>query len=113
MPTFSRLSPWPRKWLLWALAGLALRLLLIWFPRPFDDDTTDYLQLGHNLFHHAVYGHDVYGMENSEPRYTLECFPVLIVASAAALASLPVPASVPFRGRIWAAFYDPHAGPAS
>jgi hypothetical protein len=44
-----------RVWL-WIAIGLALRLLLIWFPRPSDDDTNDYLALGHNLLHYGVYG---------------------------------------------------------
>ncbi len=44
-----------RIWL-WIALGIALRLLLIWFPRPSDDDTTDYLALGHNLLHYGVYG---------------------------------------------------------
>jgi Dolichyl-phosphate-mannose-protein mannosyltransferase len=47
---------WPRRWLLWIAAGLALRLLFIYFPRPGDDDTNDYLELGHNLLHHGIYG---------------------------------------------------------
>jgi hypothetical protein len=50
MPTFSRLFPWLRKWLLWAVVGGALRLLLIWFPRAINDGTIDYLRLGRNLF---------------------------------------------------------------
>ncbi len=77
MPTFSRLSPWPRKWLLWALAGLALRLLLIWFPRPFDDDTIDYLQLGHNLFHHGIYGMDP-GPYDSPNLFRLPAYPIFL-----------------------------------
>ena len=48
-------EPSRRAWL-WILLGVALRLLLIWFPRPTDDDTTDYLALGHNLLHYGVYG---------------------------------------------------------
>ncbi|MGA2251356.1 hypothetical protein [Terracidiphilus sp.] len=54
-----RLGPWftrSRRIWLWIALGLALRLLLIWFPRPSDDDTTDYLALGHNLLHYGVYG---------------------------------------------------------
>ncbi len=27
------------------------------FPAPVDDDTWDYLELGHNLLHHGIYGH--------------------------------------------------------
>ncbi len=44
-----------RVWL-WIALGIALRLLLIYFPRPADDDTADYLALGHNLLHYGVYG---------------------------------------------------------
>ena len=51
-----RPSCWPRRWLLWLAAGLVLRLLFIYFPRPVDDDTSDYLELGHNLLHHGIYG---------------------------------------------------------
>jgi len=46
----------PRRGLLWIGIGLTLRLLFLWFPRPTDDDTLDYLQLGHNLLHHGIYG---------------------------------------------------------
>jgi len=52
-------------------------------------------------------------LENPEPRYTLECFPVLIVAAAAALSHLPVAVPVPFRPRLWAAIHHPHPGPVS
>jgi hypothetical protein len=38
------------------IAGLILRLLFTYFPRPIDPDTLDYLQLGHNLLHHGIYG---------------------------------------------------------
>ena len=40
----------------WLAAGLLLRLLFVWFPRPGDDDTGVYLQLGQNLLHHGIYG---------------------------------------------------------
>jgi hypothetical protein len=77
MLTFSRMSPWPRRWLLWAAVGLALRLLLIWLPRPFDDDTTDYLQLGHNLFHHGIYGMDG-GPSDSPNLFRLPAYPIIL-----------------------------------
>jgi 4-amino-4-deoxy-L-arabinose transferase-like glycosyltransferase len=58
-----QIMPRPERWLtqsrriwLWIALGIALRLLLIWLPRPSDDDTTDYLALGHNLLHYGVYG---------------------------------------------------------
>lgn len=45
------------RWFWWLLAaGAVLRILLIWFPRTFDPDTTTYFQLGRNLFQHGVYG---------------------------------------------------------
>jgi hypothetical protein len=56
MPSPVHSPRWPRRWLLWIAAGLALRLLFLYFPRPGDDDTLDYLELGHNLFHHGIYG---------------------------------------------------------
>jgi hypothetical protein len=50
------LSSSRKRWILWIAAGVLLRLLLIAFPRPGDDDTAVYLELGHNLLHHGVYG---------------------------------------------------------
>jgi hypothetical protein len=45
-----------RRWILWVAAGALLRFILIVFPRPSDDDAGVYLELGHNLLHHGVYG---------------------------------------------------------
>jgi len=42
--------------MLWIAAGVLLRLILIVFPRPTDDDTAVYLELGHNLLHRGIYG---------------------------------------------------------
>ena len=56
MPRSDRWLTQSRRIWLWIAMGIALRLLLIWFPRPSDDDTTDYLALGHNLLHYGVYG---------------------------------------------------------
>jgi len=56
MPRIGRLSPASRRWLLWIGIGVGLRLLFIWFPRPGDPDTQDYLELGSNLLHHGIYG---------------------------------------------------------
>lgn len=42
--------------LLLLAAGAVLRVLLIWFPRTFDDDTNTYIELGNNLVRHGVYG---------------------------------------------------------
>jgi hypothetical protein len=47
---------WPRSWWIWIALGFTLRLAFIVFPRPGDDDTADYLELGHNLLHHGVFG---------------------------------------------------------
>jgi hypothetical protein len=56
MPLMNRRFPRPRRWLLWAGLGLLFRLFFIWFPRSNDEDTADYLQLGHNLLHYGTYG---------------------------------------------------------
>jgi hypothetical protein len=56
MQSAFRSTVFPRRWLLWIAAGLLLRLVFIYFPRPIDDDTWDYLQLGHNLLHSGIYG---------------------------------------------------------
>ncbi len=45
-----------KRWILWIAAGVLLRIILIAFPRPSDDDTGVYLELGHNLLHRGVYG---------------------------------------------------------
>ncbi|MGA3134533.1 MAG: glycosyltransferase family 39 protein [Terracidiphilus sp.] len=50
------LSPSRKRWILWIAAGVLLRLILIAFPRPSDDDTGVYLELGHNLLRHGIYG---------------------------------------------------------
>jgi hypothetical protein len=56
MPSQTHFSRWPRRWPLWVAAGLILRLVFIYFPRPIDPDTWDYLQLGHNFLHQGIYG---------------------------------------------------------
>jgi hypothetical protein len=70
-------SRWPRRWFLWIAAGIALRLLFIWFPRPGDDDTLDYLQLGHNLLHYGIYGMGS-GADLSPTTYRLPAYPILL-----------------------------------
>lgn len=72
-----RLSRWPRRWLLWLAAGLVLRLLFIYFPRPVDDDTSDYLELGHNLLHHGIYGMTD-GATASPTLYRLPGYPIFL-----------------------------------
>ncbi len=70
---------WPRRAFLWIAAGLVLRLLFIWFPRPGDDDTLDYLQLGHNLLHFGIYGMGV-GSDLSPTMYRLPAYPIFLGA---------------------------------
>ncbi len=72
-----RLSRWPRRWLLWIAAGLVLRLLFIYFPRPVDDDTNDYLEFGHNLLHHGIYGMTD-GATASPTLYRLPGYPIFL-----------------------------------
>jgi hypothetical protein len=68
---------WPRRAWLWIAAGLVLRLLFIWFPRPGDDDTLDYLQLGHNLLHYGIYGMGS-GADLSPTMYRLPGYPIFL-----------------------------------
>jgi len=73
----TRPSRWPRRWLLWLAAGLVLRLLFIYFPRPGDDDTFDYLDFGHNLLHHGIYGMTD-GASVSPTLYRLPGYPIIL-----------------------------------
>jgi Dolichyl-phosphate-mannose-protein mannosyltransferase len=68
---------WPRRAWLWIAAGLVLRLAFIWFPRPGDDDTLDYLQLGHNLLHYGIYGMGS-GADLSPTMYRLPAYPMFL-----------------------------------
>jgi hypothetical protein len=77
MPSFLRPFRWPRRWLLWIAAGLVLRLVFILFPRPTDDDTLDYLQLGHNLLHHFIYGVGT-GADTSPSLFRLPAYPIFL-----------------------------------
>ena len=70
-------SRWPRRWIIWIALGLVLRLAFIVFPRPFDDDTLDYLQLGHNLLHAGVYGYGS-GYDISPTTYRLPGYPIFL-----------------------------------
>jgi hypothetical protein len=79
MQRLHRLIPWPRRWLLWASIGFTLRLLLIWTSRPVDDDTADYLQLGHNLLHYGTYGMGA-GGDISPSLFRLPGYPILLAA---------------------------------
>jgi hypothetical protein len=46
-----------KRWLwFWLAVGAVLRAALIWFPRPVDDDTDVYAELGRNLLHRGTYG---------------------------------------------------------
>jgi len=66
-----------RRWLLWLAAGLILRLAFVAFPRPVDDDTFDYLQMGHNLFHHGIYGTGT-GGDLGPSTYRLPGYPIFL-----------------------------------
>jgi len=68
---------WPRRWPLWIFLGLALRLVFIVFPRPIDDDTWDYLQLGRNLLHNGVYGMGS-GSGISPTMFRLPAYPIFL-----------------------------------
>jgi 4-amino-4-deoxy-L-arabinose transferase-like glycosyltransferase len=65
-----------RVWL-WIALGLILRLLLIWFPRLTDDDTSDYLELGRNLLHHGIYGLGS-GDDVAPTLFRLPAYPVIL-----------------------------------
>ncbi len=67
----------PRSWLPFVAAGLVMRVLFIVFPRPGDDDTQDYLQLGHNLLHHGIYGVGS-GADISPSLFRLPAYPVFL-----------------------------------
>jgi hypothetical protein len=67
----------PRTWLLSITAGLVMRILFIVFPRPGDDDTLDYLQLGHNLLHHGIYGVGT-GADISASLFRLPAYPIFL-----------------------------------
>jgi 4-amino-4-deoxy-L-arabinose transferase-like glycosyltransferase len=54
-----------------------MRILFIVFPRPGDDDTQDYLQLGHNLLHHGIYGLGT-GAEVSPTLFRLPGYPIFL-----------------------------------
>jgi hypothetical protein len=67
----------PRGWLAFVAAGGVLRILFIVFPRPGDDDTADYLQLGHNLLHHGIYGIGT-GADISPTLFRLPGYPIFL-----------------------------------
>jgi hypothetical protein len=67
----------PRSWWIWIAFGSALRLAFIIFPRPGDDDTSDYLELGHNLLHHGIYGFND-GATISPTLFRLPGYPIFL-----------------------------------
>jgi hypothetical protein len=77
MPATIHPPRWPRRAWLWIAAGIILRLAFIWFPRPGDDDTLDYLQLGHNLLHYGIYGMGS-GADLSPTMYRLPGYPIFL-----------------------------------
>ena len=76
---------WPRRWLIWIAAGLALRVAFIVFPRPGDSDTQDYLELGHNLLHSGIYGFTV-GHAIVPKMYRLPAYPIFLAVMEALFA---------------------------
>ena len=54
-----------------------MRLLFVYFPRPVDDDTWDYLELGHNLLRHGIYGLGT-GSAISPSLFRLPAYPLLL-----------------------------------
>jgi len=87
LPVLSSIHPsrWPRRWPLWISLGLLLRLIFLWFPRPGDDDTLDYLELGHNLLHHGVYGLGS-GPGISPTMFRLTAYPIFLATFQALFA---------------------------
>ncbi len=77
----------PRRWLLWLAAGLVLRMVFISFPRPVDDDTWDYLQMGHNLFHYGIYGTGT-GDDLGPSTYRLPGYPIFLATFESLFARL-------------------------
>jgi hypothetical protein len=77
MPASLHASRLPRRWQLWLSLGFALRFIFIVFPRPVDDDTWDYLQLGHNLLHHGIYGTGS-GANISPSLFRLPAYPIFL-----------------------------------
>ena len=67
--------------------GILLRLALIWFPRPSDDDTSDYLQLGYNLLHHGIYGLGT-GNDIAPTLFRLPGYPVFLAIFQEAFAGI-------------------------
>ena len=78
----ARWLPVPRRWLMWISLGLFLRLLFIVFPRPVDDDTWDYLELGRNLLQHGIYGMGV-APNISQSLFRLPGYPLFLATCEA------------------------------
>src|SRR5208282_5044143 len=74
------LSPSRKRWILWIACGVLLRLLLIAFPRPSDDDTQVYLELGNNLLHHGIYGM-THGHVITPSLFRLPGYPIILAAT--------------------------------
>jgi hypothetical protein len=62
-----------------------LRLFFLWFPRPGDDDSLDYLELGQNLLHHGVYGLGS-GPGISPTMFRLPAYPIFLATFQALFA---------------------------
>jgi len=72
-------TPTRRRWFLWIAAGVLLRVFFMVYPGPVDDDTAVYLQLGHNLLHHGVYGLDN-GEVLAPSLFRLPGYPIFLAA---------------------------------
>src|SRR5208337_1387201 len=81
-------SRWPRRWPLWIALGFILRLYFIWSPRPIDDDTWDYLELGRNLLHHLVYGLGS-GKTLAPSLFRLPAYPIVLAVCNQLFGNLP------------------------
>jgi hypothetical protein len=72
---------------MWIAAGVLLRLILIVFPRPGDDDTGVYLELGHNLLHRGIYG-IADGDDLTPSLFRLPGYPILLATVELAFAKI-------------------------
>jgi hypothetical protein len=67
--------------------GVLLRLLLIAFPRPSDDDTGVYLELGRNLLLHGVYGM-AHGTMVTPSLFRLPGYPLILAVTEQLLSGI-------------------------
>jgi hypothetical protein len=75
-----KLSPTRKRSVIWIACGVLLRVILIAFPRPGDDDTGIYLELGNNLLHHGVYGM-AHGQAVTPSLFRLPGYPLILAVT--------------------------------